>query len=537
MSVDEFKAIKKATDLAIAHIHVKGFDDIFRTPIFHPSLEHNLIRKNFDDFRDEAFRQTNRFLKSGNLAREKIGNPYYFFMPKGQFSFRRVCWIEPFDLVKYLALSILIFPDIERGRLSKHNNIVHSHRLSDDETNLFDPNFGYDSFRKTSGDLSKSRIGQWKVVTDISNFFDRIGNHSLENQLTDLSCSTKHVTLIREILLQWTGDRRSFGVPVGSDASRILSEAALVTIDRKLSETGIEFIRYVDDFRIFSSDRARAYESLRILAELLADEGLALNDKKTHIFEITSAEDVVDHLPDTLHDEHKPIDINEKIVIKTRAVVSGKSTISRYYKEPGKEAIRAMKLLNKEDLIDKFIGAEGAEQENFIRLLTKYFLYVDHDPLIIKALLELKITSIFYIVDALIKHDDRLDDALKVDLIELIFQKMGGLACPYPYQIPLLRLFADPKFADGRMANSIVDNQKILDNPLFYREAILLSFQQLDRHRIKALGMKVFHSAPNPLKRAIFYAVQNYTGMEDSEKRPLLKNMRQSCEDWFTSNL
>lgn len=114
------------------------------------------------------------------------------------------------------------------------------------------------------------------------------------------------------MLYFWSGDRRSYGVPVGSDASRIISEAVLVDIDRKLKESNIVFVRYVDDYRLFAKTRADAYKALQILTTLLADEGLTINGKKTFIYEILDSEETIENEEKTKYAEHEPIDENKK---------------------------------------------------------------------------------------------------------------------------------------------------------------------------------------------------------------------------------
>ena len=275
-------------ELAIARVLEKGTDDVFKPPVFSHSIESAILATEAEEFRKKASHQSLKFLKAADLNIERIGPTRRCLVTKDQNTFRQAAWLDPFDTVKYSATTYLLFEKIEAARILKHEGVIHSHRMSHNDQEIFDPNYGYDSFRARSSELSSQRIGKWKIVTDISNFFDRIGNHSLENHLLDIGCEKKYVTLIREMLLSWAGDRRSFGVPVGSDASRILSEAVLLNVDRTLKSRDIVFVRYVDDFRIFAETRAEALKSIEILTSLLAEEGLSLNSRKTDISEIVN---------------------------------------------------------------------------------------------------------------------------------------------------------------------------------------------------------------------------------------------------------
>lgn len=439
--------------------------------------------------------------------------------------------------MKYLAISVLLFDRIEAARLPKSDNIVHSHRASDDEGDIFDSNFGYDSFRSASSKLSKDRIGKWKVVTDIANFFDRVGNHCLENHLLNVGCDKAYVKLIREMLLFWAGDRRSFGIPVGSDASRILSEAVLLNVDKKLIEQGVVFVRYVDDFRIFADTRAEALKAIEVLTTLLADEGLSLNSRKTDIFQIVDAEEIALFTNKFAGGEHETIDLEEKVEVKRAIHVSGRATISRFYREPGQEALKKIKNIPKQKLISDFLSAEEFDVENKIKLLVKYFVYADQDVNILRTLLERKITSIFYISDALVKENKKFDEDKCVEIREVLFGEFDWLKCAYPLQVPVLRISANLSFREPKFVRAIVDGQLQTDSMLFYREAISLGYPCLDRARLLTLAMEVYENVPDFVRRAIYYAVLNHEDLGDDEKRPLLKNMKQSVDDWFIDHL
>lgn len=269
----QIQQIRKAIDLALAHILERGLDDIIKPPIFGSSLEHSLISNNFLGFKDYHYRDFEKFINSSNLQNQKIGNPSYFLIPKDHHTFRRVSWMDPRDLVCMLSVALLIFPKIEAARIPKSEKIVHSHRMSDEPDSVFDANFGYESFREESGRISQNFLGGWKVISDISNFFDRISNHDLVNKMEEIGCDEKYTKLIENTLFQWSPGRRSIGIPVGTDFSRIISEVALIEIDKRLAKSNIKFVRYVDDYRFFAKNRSEAYDMVRFFSELLSDEG------------------------------------------------------------------------------------------------------------------------------------------------------------------------------------------------------------------------------------------------------------------------
>jgi hypothetical protein len=138
------------------------------------------------------------------------------------------------------------------------------------------------SFKKQSARMAQSSKYHWRIVTDISGFYDRLNLHRLESQLLSIGACKKTVSKINEILFTWSG-RNSYGLPVGGNASRILAEASLIDIDNYLLKERVPFIRFVDDFRLFATDLDEAHFLIQTLQQRLAEDGLALNAEKTHI--------------------------------------------------------------------------------------------------------------------------------------------------------------------------------------------------------------------------------------------------------------
>ncbi|WP_377764302.1 RNA-directed DNA polymerase [Paracoccus angustae] len=537
LNKEEFQRIERATDLAIERVLSKGSDDVFKPPTFSQSIEAAILAQKPDEFRKAVKTQTISFLKVANLTKERIGPTRRGLTIKDQNSFRQCAWLDPFDAVKYLAAAYLLFEKIESARIPKDEQVVHSHRLSQADGEIFDSNFGYDSFRARSSELSQGRIGKWKVVTDIANFFDRIGNHSLENHLLNIGCDETHVDLIKEMLLFWAGDRRSFGVPVGSDASRILSEAALLTVDSKMKDAGIIFIRYVDDYRIFADTRAEALKAIEILTNLLADEGLSLNSRKTDVFKIVNAEEIAQFANRFAAGEHEQINLEEKVEVVRAIRVSGRSSISRYYREPGKDTLKKIQAIPKDVLVKGFVDAPDHEVEEQIKLVVKYFIYADQDVTLLQTLIERKITSIYYIADALDKEHKKFSPEKCEEIKIAVFRAVEWGKCAYPLQVPILRISGLPSFADPTFVRAIVDGHLQTDSMLFYREAISLGAPCLDRARLRKLAMEVFQNVPDFVRRAIYCAVKNHSALSEDEKRPLLKNMEQHADDWFIARI
>lgn len=537
MKKADFQRIERAAQLAADRVLDKGPDDVFKPPIFSQSIESTVLARKANDFRQEAITRTIDFLKSADLARNSIGAVRRGLVTKDHNSFRQVAWLDPFDAVKYLASVLLLYDEIETARIPKIEGMVHSHRKSDDSSEIFDFVFGYDSFRMKSSDLSRDRIGKWKVVTDISNFFDRISIHSLENHLSDIGCNKQYVTLVKEMLLFWAGDRRSFGLPVGCDASRILSEAVLLNVHKRLQASGFTFVRYVDDYRLFADTRAEAFKAVEVITTLLSDEGLSLNSRKTDIFQILHPEEVNQFTNRFAGGEHEKIDLEEKIEVKKTIRVSGRSSISRFYREPGKEAKRKIAAIPKSEILTGLESATDSDVEQRIKTAVKYFVYADQDVEIIRSLIGYKITSIFYIVDALVKESGHFSKEKCDEIKNAVYGAVDWPKCAYPLQVPILRLSAHDSFKEPRFVQTIIDEHRHSDCMLFYREAISLGYPCIDRARLRTLAKEVYSDVPDFVRRTIYNAVKNHSGLAASEKRPLLKNMEIYASDWFIRHI
>jgi hypothetical protein len=207
------------------------------------------------------------------------------------FDFRKCGYIDPLDEIVYLTLAIILSNKIEKQRIHKKSNIVYSYRLKPnlinekEPTYLFDQVINYTSFRTSISQKAKETGAKVIVSCDIANFYDRLNLHKLENTLLSVEgIDRAAVSLVNQLLLYWS-NRDSYGLPVGSNASRILAEASLLNIDRYLREKNIKYSRYVDDFRLFAKDAREAHTWLSILVERLNQDGLFLNTSKTSLTE------------------------------------------------------------------------------------------------------------------------------------------------------------------------------------------------------------------------------------------------------------
>lgn len=222
--------------------------------------------------------------------------------PVGYTGFRWCTQMDPLWNAYLLGIVISIGEQIESARIPISDRIIFSYRfIKGNHNKLFDTNFGWQAFHKRSIELGES--SDHVVICDISDFYQRIRHHRLENAL-------KHLDKVGDIpkkiitLLSLFSNTYSHGLPVGGPAARLLSECVLNQTDQLLRSEGIQFCRFVDDYHLFTSSEAEAYDVLLFLSKKLQiNEGLTLQKAKTRI--MSSSE--FKHTSPLIHADHDEI--------------------------------------------------------------------------------------------------------------------------------------------------------------------------------------------------------------------------------------
>jgi len=104
---------------------------------------------------------------------------------------------------------------------------------------------------------------QYIVDIDLKTFFDQVNHcHLLQLLYRKIKCWDT-LRLIRKWLrspIQLNGKlvKRRKGVPQGSPLSPLLSNIMLHELDRELERQGLRFVRYADDFSIYTKTKAEA---------------------------------------------------------------------------------------------------------------------------------------------------------------------------------------------------------------------------------------------------------------------------------------
>lgn len=198
--------------------------------------------------------------------------------PTGPAGFRITTKLHPFWNIYFNGLGVAIAEAHESERSER----AHSYRFVPQGKGLFDRTASWRAYREaTIADNDLQKHGVVVVQTDISSFYEHIYHHRIENCVADLFPKGSTVPTQIDRFLSKFASGRSFGLPVGGQCARILAELLMSSVDRMLSDAGVIWHRYVDDFTLITSSQADAYRALSALSHALADYGLSLNRTKT----------------------------------------------------------------------------------------------------------------------------------------------------------------------------------------------------------------------------------------------------------------
>ncbi len=152
--------------------------------------------------------------------------------------------------------------------------------------------YGYRPKRSVAIAMNKVRervkIGQyWLVDADIQKFFDSIPHKPLIVLMKTFIQDTKTMQLIKQWLKQGAhhssllNTRR--GISQGSVLSPLFCNLYLNEFDQALASANIPFVRFADDFLLFSESEQKAQKSMLFAKKQLDRLGLILHSGKTRV--------------------------------------------------------------------------------------------------------------------------------------------------------------------------------------------------------------------------------------------------------------
>ncbi len=288
------KLTEESLDFAKEHIEKYYDSDFFPKP-----FEYEAIWHNWNEVKNE--------LTGKNVEKLWVFPPHTIPALKANGTYRIVHQLEPIDSIIYTAMAYEIADAVESARLPIKMKAACSYRLQLHEGSFFSDGGGYPDFDTRTTELST----QYKfiLVTDITDFYNQIYLHRLNNAIEFADSSLKNKAKDIESFLTRINGKTSQGIPVGPAASVVMSEALMTDIDQFIQSFGLPFTRYVDDIRVFSNDIESLDSALRALTTYLYENHrLTLASGKTMIME--SGKYVSEYL-------HNPYDLEKEEIFES----------------------------------------------------------------------------------------------------------------------------------------------------------------------------------------------------------------------------
>jgi len=128
------------------------------------------------------------------------------------------------------------------------------------------------------------------VDADLKGYFDSIPHDRLMTRLKEKISDGSVLTLIERFLKasildgleQWTP---ATGAPQGAVLSPLLSNIYLDPLDHLVARSGLEMVRYADDFVILCRTSEEASRALEVVQTWVTENGLTLHPTKTKVVE------------------------------------------------------------------------------------------------------------------------------------------------------------------------------------------------------------------------------------------------------------
>lgn len=515
--------IRKGVSNALANIKLEGCTDV---SIFGHPFEIGLLKnKHFqEDIIKTVTSELDEIINhNGKFDILKINKISHTLVPKkDNYDFRKCALIDIIDEIKYLSLVNLIAPIIERERVSKNIAFSYRYKISSNG-NIFDRKYNYSLFKNKYRQLSSKKKYKIIIECDIANFYDRLNIHRLNSTLLSISSIDTNITkAIDELLLFWA-NRDSYGLPVGSNASRILAEAFLIEIDNFLLSNNITFCRFVDDYRFFAADSCEASKIMNLFVRILNKHGLSINLSKTKMRDVSCYRNE-----------------NKKVTTSTKEglfeIIRGYSGIvPTKFRKLSESETKKLKDEDEERLLNKLKKEVIIEATDIIKTIKiiiakSSFNCLKEFPEILKKYPQF----IPYFSDVILKNREKINKKILDEILEKFSLWLNDYNVPEYILINIVRLFDANNPNEKKILFEFFKGLR--RNSGIYVGRVVLEQIGFNFNRGEILEIKDYYlRADNWEKRQIVRIVLN--GLSKSENRPFIKDLKINCKDLFIEDM
>lgn len=235
-----------------------------------------------------------------------------FYLPKSSGLHRPITLLHLDDLIVYQAMANLIADKFLKKRKEVEFNTIFSHILNENkQTQIFffkKWQEGYRKFLQQIKNYYKDK-NVWVAHFDLAAYYDTIDHYVLANQI-NRKVYKDFTDLFLTCLQEWSTHKQhklTHGLPQGPNPSGLLAEIYLLPIDIKLTKTGVKFVRYVDDIKIYGKSREEVLAGVILLENECKERGLIPQSKKFEVIKAESLEAAIGKTPSMQSSEKKII--------------------------------------------------------------------------------------------------------------------------------------------------------------------------------------------------------------------------------------
>lgn len=120
---------------------------------------------------------------------------------------------------------------------------------------------------------------------DVANYFGSLDAGVLETSLHGWGCDSYAVELLVRLMRVWQSRDHLSGLPIGTDAGRLIGNAFLLPLDQKLTALGIHHRRWMDDVLIPGKNPGACRSAIGPFDDTLAELMLRRSVPKTEFFD------------------------------------------------------------------------------------------------------------------------------------------------------------------------------------------------------------------------------------------------------------
>ncbi len=243
-----------------------------RTP-----YEIELVEVNLDGWLDQLGQKTSADYHPSSAPMADV--------PKGNGAVRPAAILSLEDRTVYAALVGALSREIHSGLRWAQGTVDFSYQLSQNLSSvrwLQNRFLNWRQFRKVQIDKLAGGHVSHVVFSDLTGFYENIDLEILMSDLRALGCDSSKVQVLQTCLRRW-GVIPGRGIPQGYSASDILAKVYLHPVDRAMIDERFDYVRYVDDIRIFCSSFTDCKKSLMFITQVLRGRGLNLQTSKTEM--------------------------------------------------------------------------------------------------------------------------------------------------------------------------------------------------------------------------------------------------------------